>query len=180
MQFGPFEGTLAHYHGYRYVLAVENTDVGSPVSEKIVNAVCTRCPPPGPSCTHTGRATTQVYPPCLTPSCRRVTRSQFLSGAIPIVWGGGAHKQVFNPASYIDCTALSPDGCARAVLALDADPVALDAVRQAPRFIDRAAFDSLFAWHAVSKGSSLISAHFHIAGALTIQRKESAREPGTS
>jgi 2-polyprenyl-3-methyl-5-hydroxy-6-metoxy-1,4-benzoquinol methylase len=30
--------------------------------------------------------------------------------------------------------------------------------------------------HAVSKGSSLISAHFHIAGALTIQRKECITE----
>ena len=67
MQFGPFEGTRRHYAGYRYVLAVENTDEGSPVSEKMVNA--------------------------------------FLADATPIVWGGGAHKDVFNPASYVDCSA---------------------------------------------------------------------------
>ena len=115
MQFGPFEGTRRHYAGYRYVLAVENTDEGSPVSEKMVNA--------------------------------------FLADATPIVWGGGAHKDVFNPASYVDCSALSPEACAAVVRALDAKPDALRAMRAAPRFADRSRFDRFFAWSRASEGS---------------------------
>ena len=38
MQSGPFEGAVKHYKGYRFVVAVENTNEGSPVSEKIINA----------------------------------------------------------------------------------------------------------------------------------------------
>ena len=38
VQSGPFEGAVRHYRGFRFVVAVENTGVGSPLSEKIVNA----------------------------------------------------------------------------------------------------------------------------------------------
>lgn len=114
-QTGPFEGTLAHYAGYRFIVAVENTDVGSPVSEKAVNA--------------------------------------FLAGAVPIVWGGGRHRHTFNPASFLDCTALSVQRCATEVRSLDADSERLRAMLSAPRFETPAHFNRFFAWSEAARGS---------------------------
>ena len=109
-QTGPFETTLRHYAGYRFVLAVENTDAGSPISEKMINA--------------------------------------YLSNAIPISWGGGSHRHVFNPASFVDCTSLAGGAaaCASLVRAIDANVSRREAMRRAPRFATRRAFERFFAW----------------------------------
>jgi len=115
-QSGPFEGTLKHYAGFRFVLAVENTQHGSPVSEKIINA--------------------------------------YLSQAVPIVWGGGLHRHVFNPSSFVDCTDKSAKACAEMVRAVDGDEAKYETMRGAPRFASRQAFDNFFAWSAAARGSS--------------------------
>ena len=114
MQTGPFNGTLPHYTGHRFVLAVENTHAGSPISEKIINA--------------------------------------FLAGAIPVVWGGGAHSTFLNPHSFVDCSALTVAACARFVRDLDADGARRDAMRAMPRFANRAAFEGFFAWASAPLG----------------------------
>lgn len=115
-QYGPFEGTHRHYSGHRFVMAVENTHHGSPVSEKIVNA--------------------------------------YLAGAVPIVWGGGLHRHLFDSRSFVDCTRRSVDACASKVRVLEADPTRLRAMLAAPRFESRLAFDNFFAWTAEARGSA--------------------------
>ena len=113
IQSGPFEGALPHYRAFRFVLAVENTDAGSPVSEKMVNA--------------------------------------YLAGAVPIVWGGGLHRRVFNPQSFVDCTGLAVAACAATVRAVDA--TAWQAMRAAARFASPRDFERFFAWYDAPLGS---------------------------
>ena len=141
LQTGPFEGTLPHYAGFRFVVAVENTDIGTPVSEKIINA--------------------------------------YLAGAIPIVWGGGAHRHIFNPKSFVDCTEISAgrrsatvksstvEACAARVLAVDGNETKRRAMATAPRFASRQAYESFFAWrtadHLIRNSSAQKQLHDWLA-----------------
>jgi hypothetical protein len=116
VQAGPFEVAVGHYTGFRFVVAVENTNAGAPVSEKVVNA--------------------------------------FLAGAIPIVWGGGLHAQIFDPRSFVDCSSASVEQCAAQVLAVEASATLLQRMRHTPRFRTRGDFERFFSWSASARGSA--------------------------
>lgn len=129
-QIGPFEGTRPHYNGTRFVLAVENVDDGSPISEKLVNAFLAGAVPIGWG---GGSIHRSVFNPASFVDC--------------------SHPSL-DTRAHLETETAGAQACAALVRAVDGNATRFNAMLAAPRFASRVAFERFFAWSDVARGSN--------------------------
>ena len=126
-QVGPFESAVSHYSGSSLVLAVENTDAGGPISEKIINAYLAGAIPVtwGGVGVHAS-----VFNPMSFVDCAA------------LIGTSRSHRGDLD---------VGP--CVAAVRAVQANATRLAEMRASPPFASRADFERLFAWSEEARGS---------------------------